>query len=148
MSKAIQALLSGMLMTFILDFFLFLGIKINYIDAYDIDLYYNILFADNQNIFIYLFFSAVLGYLLIYFSGKVAVALFGFMSIIVLATLYAPVGKNVGEMLLMQKDIALQTKRFSYHGDLLYDGRDRVSFYDYRLKKVLHIEKNRIKGEY
>ena len=51
MSKLIQALLTGIFITFILDFFIFLGIKQNYIDFYEIDVYYNILFADHQNIF-------------------------------------------------------------------------------------------------
>ena len=52
MSKLVQAFLSGAFFTFFLDFFLFLGMKLNYIDYYKIDLYYNPFFADNQNILI------------------------------------------------------------------------------------------------
>jgi len=54
MSKIVQMILSGMFFTFILDFFLFLGVKETYIDSHGIKLYYNILFADNQNIFIFI----------------------------------------------------------------------------------------------
>ena len=50
MSKSVQALLSGLFITFLLDFFLFLGIFQNYIRVHEIDLYYNILFVDNQSI--------------------------------------------------------------------------------------------------
>jgi len=52
MSKLIQAFLAGIFFTFFLDFFIFLGILLHYINFYEIDLYYNILFADNQNIFL------------------------------------------------------------------------------------------------
>ena len=57
MNKLFQAFLTGVFFTFILDFFLFLGIFLNYIKYYEIDLYYNILFADHQNIYIYLIFG-------------------------------------------------------------------------------------------
>ncbi|MNO07208.1 hypothetical protein D3C81_2293080 [compost metagenome] len=50
--------------------------------------------------------------------------------------------------MLMKKDITLQTDKFAYHGDLYYDGRKTVTFYDYELKKVLNIDKNKIKGQY
>jgi len=148
MSKMIQALLTGMLMAFILDFFLFLGIKTNYIDAYGIDLYYNILFADNQNIYIYALLSFILGYTLIYHSAKLALTLFALLSLLVLSTLYAPIGHSVGEAVLMKRDVSLQTNKYSYHGNILYEGRKTITFYDYKIDKTLHLDKNKIKGEY
>ena len=148
MSKMVQAFLSGMFITFILDFFLFLGIFQNYIRTQEIDLYYNILFADNQNIFLFIFMSILLGYITLYQSKKIAIFVIGILSILSLSTLITPIGKTVGEVLLQTKNISIQMQRFSYRGDILYEGRDTITFYDYRFKKVLNLEKNKIVGEY
>ena len=78
MSKIVQALLVGMLVTFILDFFLFLGIFLNYINPLEIDLYYNILFADNQNIYIYTFFTLLFGYLVMYAKSFLSLSIISF----------------------------------------------------------------------
>jgi len=148
MSKMVQALLSGMLITFILDFFLFLGIFQNYIRTQDIDLYYNILFADNQNIFIFLIFSAALGYITLYQSKKISITIIGILSFLSLATLITPIGYSVGKMILMKSDVSINMQRFSYRGDIVYDGREIIVFYDYKFKKILNLEKNKIVGEY
>jgi hypothetical protein len=148
MSKLIQALLSGMFFTFIMDFFLFLGIKENYIDPHNIEVYYNILFADHQNIFIFLFFTLVVGYLIMYTTTKIALISVGFMTVLSLSTLIPPVGNAVGETLLMKKNVTIKTDKFFYHGDIYYDGRKNVTFFDYELKKVIILDKNKIAGEY
>jgi hypothetical protein len=48
----------------------------------------------------------------------------------------------------MKKDISFQTEKFSYRGDIIYDGRENLSFYDYKIGKILTIDKNKIKGKY
>ena len=148
MSKILQMILSGIFFTFILDFFLFLGIKENYIDAHGIKLYYNILFADNQNIFIFTFFSITLGYIIMYLSNKIAIIVVSTLFVLTASTLIAPIGSMVGEMIFMKKNITLKTDKFSYHGDLLYVGRKNIDFYDHELKKVIILDKNKIKGSY
>ncbi|SFV67271.1 hypothetical protein MNB_SM-4-204 [hydrothermal vent metagenome] len=148
MSKAVQAFLSGIFFTFILDFFLFLGIFENYIKAKDIDVYYNILFADHQNLFIFLFFSIVLGYITLYKETKLSLIVIGTLSILSLSTLITPIGSTLGELLLMKNNVAIQMKKYSYQGNIIYDGRDKITFYDYSFKKVLHLDKNQIVGEY
>jgi len=148
MSKFFQALLTGMFFTFILDFFIFLGIKLNYIDFYDIDVYYNILFADNQSFILYAIFSAIIGYLVIYVNNnKVSAIILGILFSITALTLVPPIGHKVGEMILMQKNTTLQDERRTYVGDIYYDGRSRVTFYDYNLKKVINLDKTRLKGK-
>ena len=148
MSKIVQMILSGMFFTFIIDFFLFLGIKENYIDAYNIKVYYNVLFADHQNFFVFTFFTLLLGYLVMYTSAKISITTIGTLFILSAATLIAPVGKFAGELLLMKKDVIVKTKKFSYHGDIIYDGRKELSIYDYELKKVIILDKNKIVSEY
>jgi len=145
MSKVIQALLSGIFFTFILDFFLFLGIKLHYIDTLEIDLYYNILFADNQNIFLFIFFTALLGYVTLYQSYKISLIVLGTLFMLTLATLIPPIGYKVAESILLEHDKTLYTKSFIYKGDIYYDGRKELYFYDYKLDKMLKFDKNKIK---
>ena len=148
MSKFFQALLTGIFFTFILDFFIILGIKLNYIDFYDIDVYYNILFADNQCFILYTVFSAIIGYLIIYVSNnKLSAIILGILFSIAALTLVPPIGYKLGEMILMQKNTTLKDERHTYVGDIYYDGRERVTFYDYNLKKVINLDKNRLKGK-
>ena len=148
MSKFFQALLTGIFFTFILDFFIFLGIKLNYIDFYEIDLYYNILFADNQSFILYTIFSAIIGYVVIYVNNnKVSAIILGILLFITSLTLISPIGYQLGEMMFMQKNATLQDERHTYVGDIYYDGRKRVTFYDYNLKKVINLDKNRLKGK-
>lgn len=148
MSKVVQALLSGMFIAFILDFFLFLGIFENYIKMYEINLYYNILFADNQNLILYMLFSIALGYIALYVRTKIALSVIGVLSLLALFTLLPPVGNALGEMVLEQKNVQINMGKFSYRGDMLYNGRKIVTFYDYELKKVLKLDKTKIIGEY
>jgi hypothetical protein len=148
MSKLVQAFLSGMFITFLLDFFLFLGIFQNYIRVHEIDLYYNILFADNQSLVLFLLFSIFLGYIFLYLSTKIALVTIGALALLSLSTLITPIGNSVAEVILMKKDVVLNMQKYSYQGDILYDGREYITFYDYRFKKVLELEKNKIRGEY
>ena len=148
MSKFFQALLTGIFFTFILDFFIFLGIKINYIDRYEIDLYYNILFADNQCSVLYVIFSALIGYVVIYVNNnKTSAIILGSLFSIAALTLIPPIGNSLGELLLMKKNVTLKDKIHTYTGDIFYDGRDEITFYDYELQKIITLDKNRLKGE-
>lgn len=148
MSKAVQAFLSGIFFTFILDFFLFLGIFQNYIKTQGIDVYYNTLFTDNQSIILFLLFSLLLGYLMLYRNTKLSLSVIGTLSVLSLSTLITPIGSSLGELILMKSDRIINIKKFSYRGNILYDGREKITFYDYRLDKVLNLDKNKIIGEY
>ena len=146
MTKAIQAFLAGIFFTFILDFFFFLGIHLHYINYYEIDVYYNILFADHQSLLLYLAATAVLGYITIYAKNPkraaiILAALFG----ITLLSLLPPVGNALGKMLLMQKNATLYDYRYRYSGDIYYDGRDAVWIYDNELGEIVKILKKDLK---
>ena len=146
MSKAVQAFLSGVFFTFFLDFFLFLGIKLNYIDFHKIDLYYNILFADNQNIYIYLFFSTLFGFLITYVNKvKLGIIVIGGLFVLTLTTLIPQIGHKVGFIILATENVKFNDSRYTYHGDIYYDGRTQITFYDYELKKIITLNKKDLK---
>lgn len=146
MNRAIQALLTGMFVTFILDFFLFLGVQLNYINFYNIDLYYNILFADNQNGFVFFGLSAILGYIVVYLNNyKITLLVIGILSFLVLLTLFEGIGYSVGKAMFMKENTVLATSKRTYIGDILYDGRKEITFYDYKRKKTIKINKKDLK---
>jgi len=146
MSKVFQAFLTGIFFTFILDFFIFLGIKENYIDFYKIDLYYNILFADNQNIFIYLIVSAIIGYIIVYIdNNKLSVIVIGTLFSIASLTLIPSIGKSLGATLFVNKNITFYDSIHTYNGDIYYNGRDKITFYDYELQKIITLNKKELK---
>ena len=146
MSKLVQALLSGIFFTFILDFFIFLGIKLHYIDFYEIDLYYNILFADNQNIFVFGFFTVFIGYLVVYVNFiKLQLSVIGLLFLIAFSTLIQPIGHSVAEAMLMSKNQTLHNSRHTFVGDIYYDGRKTVTFYDKELQKIIILDKKELK---
>lgn len=142
MSKIVQALLSGIFFTFILDFFIFLGLKLNYIDFFEIDLYYNILFADNQNIYIFSFFSILIGFIITYINkNKITFPILGLFFFFAMLTLFEPIGYSLGESMFMEKNANLKDKRHTYNGDIYYIGRKEITFYDYELKKIILLNK-------
>ena len=145
MSKFFQAFFTGILLTFMLDFFLFLGIFQNYIRHFDIDLYYNILFADNQNIYIFTFGTVFLGFIVTYVNNtKLSLSIIALALLLTLSTLIAPIGKKAGEIILQKKNITLHDNLHTYVGDAYYIGRETITFYEYTLKKVIILDKNRL----
>jgi len=146
MTRFVQAFLAGIFFTFILDFFLFLGIFLHYIGRYEIDVFYNILFADHQNLWYYLLCSALLGWLTIYYGrprpvAAVLAALFG----LVLLSLLPPVGEKLGAMMLMEKAQHLVVGKSVYKGDVYYRGREFVYIYDEMLAQMVKLPKSEIK---
>jgi len=142
MIKLFMAFLIGVITTFIVDFFLFLGIWLNYIKPNEIEVYFNVLFADHQNLLIFLIPSIFTGFIFIYIENK-KLTIFTIVSLTILAILplFKPLGKSLGEELLMKKGVTYNDKRFSFYGDVYYDGREKITFYDYELKKMILLKK-------
>ncbi len=145
MSRYIQLFLTGMFFTFILDFFLFLGIKLNYIDPLGFTLYYNVLFADNQNFILFFAFSLFIGWLLYFTKNSVRIPVMLLCFALSFSTLIPNIGKFVGETLFMKPNVTLHDKKFAYHGDIYYIGREKVLFYDHDLKKMIELDKKSLK---
>ncbi len=142
MSKLFTALLVGMISTFIVDFFIFLGIWLNYIKPNEIEVFFNVLFADHQNLIIFLGSSVVLGFIFMYTeSKKLTIFTILILTTLAILPLFEPVGKYVGEEMLMKKGVTYQDKRFSFYGDVYYDGREGITFYDHELKKMIILKK-------
>lgn len=146
MSKLVIALLTGMLITFIVDFFLFLGMKQNYFDFYEIAIYYNVLFADNQNFFIYFGFSILFGFIVIFIeNNKLTVMMLSILSIISIAPMFSTVGESLGKMMFMKHNMTYHEAKHSFVGDVYYDGRTTIHFYDNELERIIILEKSKLR---
>ena len=144
-SKLMTAFLAGIFFTFFLDFFLILGIFLNYIRPQEIDIYYNILFADNQNLW---WFSAgvlIFGYMFVFLKNpKIPVFVFIISFAFVNLVQIPSIGKDVGTMLLAQEDKVFSIGKHTYIGTIVYIGRDTVWFYDDELNKIITFKKEEI----
>jgi len=147
MAKFIQAVLSGFLIMLVYDYFFFIGLHLHYIKKLGIDVFFNPFFVDNQNIFLFILGIAVFGILVMFVKSKVKYFVLGFFFILSLSSLIPSVGYNIGEAIFMQKNVTLHNKKFSFVGDIYYIGRDKITFYDKELKKVIQLQKNEIKEE-
>jgi len=109
-------------------------------------LYYNILFADHQNIYLYSTVSIILGFIVTYINNtKISLIVIGFLSLLALSTLIQSIGHKLGQDLLMTKNTTLKDSKYTYHGDIYYDGRKQITFYDYELKKIILLNKKELK---
>lgn len=125
--KLSNALFFGTIFVLLLDFLIFVGLKLNYFDFYGIDIYFNTLFVDNQPWLLLFFLSLALGYAMLYLRGNAIFDRIYIVLVIVSALLfYPPVGKALGERLFMEKGRSVEVLGKPMVVDILYRGRDRV----------------------
>ena len=126
-TKWFNASLFGFLFLLFLDFILFVGLKLNYFDAYGIHEYFNTLFADNQPLWLLLLLSPLLGYAMFYLRHwKLFDKLYLILFLLTAMTFYPPVGKKVGELLFMKQNRTIQLYGKTTKVDILYRGRDGI----------------------
>jgi len=147
-SKLATAFMAGTFFTFFLDFFFMLGLFLNYIEAQNIDVYYNILFADHQNIFVFLTGVVIFGYLFIFFKNtKVATLIFGLCFVVVNLTQIPSIGKSMGVSMFQQDNKIINETNDQYVGHIVYEGRSTVWFYDDELENIIEIKWENIRGK-
>ncbi len=138
--KFISSLFLGLILFLLLDFLLFIGIKINYIDLYHIKVYYNLLFVDNQNYLLMVTVSLLFGYL---FINKKSAKIFGYIYILLivlsLLSFYKPVGKSIAQMLFRKDGLSFKLGKVKFKGDLLYKGRRYIYIYRKDINKVIKL---------
>jgi hypothetical protein len=141
-AKLATALIAGMFFTFFLDFFFILGLFLHYIQAQDIDVYYNILFADHQNIFVFGFGVLVFGYLFIFVENtKIGALIFAISFLLINLTLIPFIGKKAGVMMFEKDNQIMKEGTQTFIGHTVYEGRKTTWFYDDDLKKIITFKK-------
>ncbi|MCD4668406.1 MAG: hypothetical protein K8R44_07465 [Sulfurimonas sp.] len=142
MSKLVQALLVGFLITLILDGLMFMGMLVNYINYYEINLFYKPFFANNQNIYLFSFLSIIFGFIVTYINNdKFSAISIGILFSLSLSTFITPIGKSLGEKLFMTKDVTLRDSKYTYNGNIYYNGKTQIIFFDKDVEKIIIIDK-------
>lgn len=144
-NRLFSSLFMGLFFVSILDFLYFIGLKLNYFDLYKIDEYFNVLFVDNQNFYILIPLSFVLGYLLMYSSiSKILMKIYIVVILLSATTLYEPIGKAFGENVFMQQNQRLKLGSTIFDGAILYSGREYIYIYRKELDKTVKLPKNEV----
>lgn len=144
-TKLATALMAGAFFAFFLDFFFILGLFLNYIQAQEIDVYYNILFADHQSYLVFFSLVIIFGYLFIFFpSTKIATIIFAICFAIVNLTQIPDIGFYMGQVMFEKDNKIIQEGEYTYVGKTVYEGRDTIWFYEEELEKIIEIKKSKI----
>ncbi len=122
--KLITSLFFGLMLVLPLDFLIFIGLKKHYFDFYEMNLFFNIYFFDNQP-FLYIFLiSFIFGFLMLYTKLRKPLQIFYILLLVVsFSTLFESVGKPLGDTIFRKNGVhcVLGSQRFA--ADLLYEGR-------------------------
>jgi len=141
--RLITSFLFGFILVALLDFVMFIGMKLNYFDYYDIKEYFNVIFFDNQNFPIFLILALAFGYLMMYSKfAKIFDVLYIIMLLFSITTLYSSVGKSVGERFFLEKDKEISTNSTEFIGDILYRGRDAIYIKRDGVEKAIKINRD------
>lgn len=138
--RLLSSFFMGFLFVGVLNFLFFVGLKLNYFDLYNIDVFFNVMFVDNQNFFILLPLSLLLGYLLMHSPFKTISMKIYIVSILVfMTTFYEPIGKSIGEAIFLEENQNFKYGSSTFSGATLYKGRDDIFIYREELGKTIKL---------
>ncbi|MBD3798907.1 hypothetical protein [Sulfuricurvum sp.] len=144
MIKALQAFLTGLFFTFLFDFSLFLGLKLHYIDAHGIKLFFNPFFADNQNVIVLLALTIFIGWITMYQrSIKTAIIVLSLFALISASALIPQIGSKFGDALFRKGNQQITIAPHTYRGDILYIDRQKLYFFDTDLQRLITLPKEK-----
>ena len=146
-NRVLGSFFMGFIFISILDFLYFIGLKLNYFDFYKIDVYFNVLFVDNQNFYILAPLAGVVGYMLMY--SKLAKQFLKIYVIIILlsaTTLYKPIGQSLGEIVFLKDNQRFKFGSTTFSGAALYEGRTNIYIYRKDLTKTIKLDKTKVKN--
>jgi len=146
-NRILGSLFMGFIFVSILDFLYFIGLKLNYFDFYKIDVYFNVLFFDNQNFYILIPLAFVVGYMLMYSKlAKQFLKIYVLVIVLSATTLYEPIGKSLGETVFLQDNQRFKFGSTTFSGATLYEGRTNIYIYRTDLAKTIKLTKEKVKN--
>ena len=146
-NRILGSLFMGFVFVSILDFLYFIGLKLNYFDFYKIDVYFNVLFFDNQNFYILLPLAFLVGYMTMYSKlSKQFLKIYVLVIIFSAVTLYEPIGKSLGEIVFLQDNQRFKFGSTTFSGSTLYEGRTAIYIYRNDLAKTIKLAKEKVKN--
>ena len=138
-----NSFLFGVILISLIDFIIFLFLKINFFNALDIDEYFNDIFVQNHNFYMILLATIPVGYLFIYSPIK---KLFEkiYLLVIIIATFgfYPQIGMQIGSYFFLQKEKTITLGSTTFVADILYIGKNHIYLKRAQIEKTIKIEKN------
>ncbi len=136
----------GITFVSLIDFLYFIGIKLNYFNFYNINVYFNAIFIDNQNFYLIIPSFFIVGYLVLYCKfSKFFTRIYMIVIILAFATIYEPIGHYFGKLQFMKENQSFQVGDIKFKGDLLYKGRKYIYIYRKDISKSIKILKKDLK---
>jgi hypothetical protein len=77
-------------------------------------------------------------------NNKISAIFLGTLFFLVGLTLLPSIGQSAGEKILMKKDVTLKNSKHIFRGDIYYSGREKISFYDRDLDKIILLDKKEL----
>jgi len=146
-NRIFGSLFMGLIFVSILDFLYFIGLKLNYFDLYKIDVYFNVLFIDNQNFYLLIPLSFIFGYLLMYSPFiKVFMKIYIITILLFAATIYEPIGKTLGETVFLKQNQRYKLGSTTFSGETLYEGRKNIYIYRKEILKTIKLSIEEVKN--
>ncbi len=131
----------GFIAISILDFLFFIGLQLNYFEHYGINIYFNALFAQNQNLYILTPLTLLTGYMLMYNPfAKQFLKLYVIIIILFATTLYQPIGQKAGETIFSKQNQTYQLGSTTFNGSTLYEARGKIYIYRKDLKRTIELD--------
>jgi hypothetical protein len=122
--KIINGFVFGLALVLMIDFLIFIGLKLHYFDPLDIKEFFNIYFFDNQPFLLVGACAIILGGTMLYAPlYRWVQGLYLVLLIISTGALYQPIGYSLGEMFFTQKETEFILGSQRFKADLLYEGR-------------------------
>lgn len=135
----------GFVLISLLDFIVFIGLKLNYIDFYKIKEYFNIFFFDNQPFLAIGILSLCFGYFLLYTPLRKAMQILYLLILLLFLSMFIPkISQSLGQRLFMQKDLNFKLGKVEFKGDMVYVGRSFYYIYRNDLHKTIKLKKDEV----
>lgn len=141
--KVINGFFFGLTLVLMVDFLLFIGLKLHYFDALNIKEYFNIYFFDNQPFIFVGISSLVLGFAMLYSSFfRIVQAFYIIFLIVSVGALHAPIGQALGEKIFLEPNVSLQVGSTIFKADILYEARHNYYIKREGIEKTIILSKD------
>ncbi len=145
-TKLFNAFIFGLIFVLLLDFILFISLKINYFDFYGIDEYFNTIFTDNQSYLLLLVLSVAFGYSMLYFKRRKVFDKIYIVLILIFATsFYQPIAQKIGTLLFTQQNQNMQVLDVNITTDIVYKGRNHIYLKKTNLSRAVKYRYDEVK---
>ncbi len=144
--KVINGFILGLALVLMVDFLVFIGLKLHYFDALGIGEYFNIYFFDHQPFVLLTLVALLLGFGVLY-TPYAKILWWGYLVSLGVSglALVEPVGRSLGEAFFLKENQQFQIGNVRFVGDLLYEGRSAIYVKRPDVEHTIRIAKTDVK---